>query len=794
MRPILLVVAFIGSIMTIRAQITLTGKVFDAATNIPLSGATITFLGNRGITTDKEGNFSVDCSKAIKITISFVGYETCQHVIKDCNDELKIGLVPLVRTLNDVEITATSAQNKSILYQPVSITKLSLVELKRGTGLFLDDAINTNVPGVIMQRRTVSAGQQFNIRGYGNGTRGTNGINSNFDGQDYKVYLNSIPITDAEGITLMDDIDFGSISNVEIVKGPSGTLYGLAVAGVVNLKTIRAEKGKTSIGQEVIIGSYGLKRFTTHFQMGEEHSSLLVNYGYHQSDGFMNHTASTKRFVNMAGDFQISNKQSLNTYFGYSNSYDQRGGELTIAQYENQDYSGNPMYIKNNAHSEIIGFRTGLSHTFSFNEHISNSTTVFGSGISNNASSAAGWTDKDPVNYGIRSIMSTKFSLAERIGLSGITGVETQKQRAQTIGYAMVADSSNLAGYNRIGAMRSNQFTVSGTTSVFTEWTLSLPYDLSLTAGVGLSNMQLQLNDRFYVAPANRAPVQYAKPYKGMVSPHVAVNKVFSKHFSLYAVYSKGYKAPVSSYFFIPAVGNAFGRLNADLKPEIGNQFEAGSKGTLLNNRLGYQVAFFKAVFSNKMTAVAVPLNNTTTLYSYVVNSGEQDNKGMKVLARYTAYQSNTSFFKSISPFANFTYSDFKYKDFRFQRIVSGQVKTEDYSGNKVAGVPPVTVNVGFDVFTNPGIYASAYYSYRDAMIFTSDGLNKTKSYNLLNAKFGFRHNVGDHFDIDTYFGVNNITGTQYYFMVFINQLPDAYLPGPKATNCFGGINLKYNF
>jgi iron complex outermembrane receptor protein len=130
-----------------------------------------------------------------------------------------------------VEITATSNPNKALLYQPSSITKLSPLELKRGTGLFLDDAINSNVPGVTMNRRTVSAGQQFNIRGYGNGVRGTNGINSNFDGQGYKVYLNGIAVTDAEGITLMDDIDFGSVGSVEVTKGPAGTLYGLPLQG-----------------------------------------------------------------------------------------------------------------------------------------------------------------------------------------------------------------------------------------------------------------------------------------------------------------------------------------------------------------------------------------------------------------------------------------------------------------------------------------------------------------------------------------------------------------------------------
>ena len=79
------------------------------------------------------------------------------------------------------------------------------------------------------------------------------------------VYLNGIPVTDAEGITTMDDIDFGSIGNVEALKGPAGTLYGLAIAGAINLNTIKPEKEKFHHG-DILIGNYGLRRFTTHFQ------------------------------------------------------------------------------------------------------------------------------------------------------------------------------------------------------------------------------------------------------------------------------------------------------------------------------------------------------------------------------------------------------------------------------------------------------------------------------------------------------------------------------------------------
>jgi len=57
--------------------------------------------------------------------------------------------------------------NRQSLRNPVSAVEISQKELKRGTGLYLDDdAINANIPRVIMGRRAVSSGQQFNIRGY----------------------------------------------------------------------------------------------------------------------------------------------------------------------------------------------------------------------------------------------------------------------------------------------------------------------------------------------------------------------------------------------------------------------------------------------------------------------------------------------------------------------------------------------------------------------------------------------------------------------------------------------------
>lgn len=764
----------------------LSGKVTNALTGEALVAAKLTSNGKTIGVTNENGYFSVSCKKGMAITISFMGYQSVSANIDDCSEERLFALIPADNQLQEVKISGRGNSEEIMLKKPVSEVKLSRTELNRGTGLFLDDAINANVPGVTMNRRAVSSGQQFNIRGYGNGV-GFRGATNNFDGQGYKVYLNNIPITDAEGVTLMDDLDFSTIGGVDVIKGPAGVAYGLGIAGVVQLETERPEPGTTRIQQGVTAGDHGLMRFNTQLSTASNKSSLLVNYGHQSSDGYMAHTASTKDFVNAIFDTQVSARRFVSIFFGYANSYDERGGELTIEQYENKDYSGSARYIKNNAHSEVISFRAGANHAYRFNDWLSNNTSVFGSGISSNSSSGGGWTDKTPVNYGVRSTFDLDFSLSEGFRLTGTSGVELQEQRAQITGYRMVENPEDPQGYNIIGAQRSNQFARSASSLIFTDWTLNIPYNWSLTAGLGLSEMHIDLENRMY-DPESSSEREVSAAYEDLYAPRVAINKIFNNDISLYASYSKAYNAPVSGNIVLPLSGN----LNTGLRPEVGNQFEIGSKGILFRNRLEYQVAAFKALFKNKFTSVAVPLDENTTAYTYIANGGSLNNKGVEVLLKYSFLFGENDFFSLVRPFANLTYSHFRYDNFVYESLnAEGEAVIADYSDKAVAGVSPWVANAGVDFYSPMGFYGNINYSFKDAMPFTSDGAHVTDAYHLLNGKLGYKNSFG-RFEADVFAGVQNITGTQYYYMVFLNQLPDAYLPAPYKPTFFGGINLAY--
>ena len=326
--------------------------------------------------------------------------------------------------------------------------------------------------------------------------------------------------------------------------------------------------------------------------------------------------------------------------------------------------------------------------------------------------------------------------------------------------------------------------------------------------------MKLRLEDRFNPATATKAST-FEKSYKNMVSPHVAINKVFSKMASVYASYSRGYKAPVSAYFFtpIPAVtggGAATAQIDSLLKPEIGDQFEIGTKGSVLHDKLYYEVAVFNEIFKDKMTAIAVKNPNDAsggTLYTLMANAGRQNNKGFGIIIKVYGLSIRKSFIRSVRPFVNLAYSDFKYENFFLQSTVKkaapNQTKdsavTINYDGHQVGGVPKLTINAGLDIQAAYGLYGNITYAYRGAMTVTSDGLVngvpfETPAYSLINTKIGLQQMLGNHFDLDVYLAVNNITSTQYPIKVFVNQLPDAFVPGPAKANYFGGVNLKYIF
>jgi iron complex outermembrane receptor protein len=670
------------------------------------------------------------------------------------------------QTLNTVQVTGWSnGQQGNQLDIARSIGMLTPIDFHRNNGLSLENSLN-GIPGVIMQSRSTFGGQRISIRGYGN--------NTNFNGQGVQVLLNNIPITDATGTTILDDVDFATLGKVEVIKGPASSLYGSGIAGVVNLYTLKPQPNQTRFVEENTFGSYGVWRNNTRIETAGEHSSLLFNYGHQLSDGFRPHSASRKDYAQMSGDFYVSDKSTISTYFAYAHSHEELAGELDSLRFYSKQKWSDPAYLVNDSKVDIESFRGGVTSNYTIDGHFSNLSTVFFNGYTLYSPFAHGLTDNQAFTFGGRTGFVYTSGPGEKI--HGIFGAQFQKTLAFNKSYNLTNDT--------IGGLRGDLQNASMSYNVFTEWKLTLPSQFILTAGGSLNFTEFGITDML----ANSANPTHAsgsgiRSFPAVFTPRLSLLKKLSDHISIYADLSRGYTPPATSNVVIAAIG----KVNAGLKPESALQYEIGTKGDLFNRKLSYQLALFDLDVRNKIVAQTIPAAGGLPQYTEYVNAGRQQDLGAELTLSYLLLDDKNAVITRLHPFVTYAYSDFKYRDFA------------PYSNKKVAGVAPDVLNIGIDLETKPGFYAYLTYRYNGAVPYTFDNLHYAKSYNLLNGKIGYRPVLGRHFSLDLYAGADNLTGSTYYsFLFYSGNLAGTsdphFLPMPYQTTVYGGAKLAYIF
>ena len=790
----MLVTLFLPAIMFAQGLNSLKGKVQDGATGQPINAAVVYIVNTKIATsTDEHGFFSLRAKEPIKhITVTCAGYASKVVDIDNPTADLVVSLTAVVNTLNGVEIIGVRT--------PQAVNTLTSSDLNRASGLNLQDALN-NVPGVNMQSRTPWGGQHIIIRGYYPSVDNGRTNAENFGGLGYQTYINNIPVTDATGTTIMDDIDYSMLGKVEITKGPS-PIYGSYIGGAVNLYTPTVVPNETSISERAIVGSYGLFRSNTSVASSDGKTDIWANYGHQKYTGFRPNDASRKDFASIAATFHVSPKENVSTYFSYNHSNEQLAGELDSAAVYGRQAISHPAYVANNSHANIESFRGGITDKKQFNQYFGHQTTLFVTGSTLDQAFAHGYSKNETFNFGGKSEL-TYESKSDDLNVNGELGLAfiKSKQNAQGnfilpfISPPFTPVSPTLSG--------SDVQNIASTYNLFTQWKFTFPApQLSITAGAGLSFVRFSTQNLIDSLKAIflRAPV-LTKTYTPVFTPNISILKAFNGNISVYANLAFGYTPPTISQMTTTA-----GKVNATLKPEKAVQYEVGTKGTLgSEQQFSYQVALFDLDITNRLTQI------TANSISYYANIGKQRNLGAEFYASYSLVGDKQSAV-SVRPWLSYTFLNAKYVDFKsFAPSGTGDKVTADYSNKKVAAVAPNVLNMGIDAATNIGFYMSASYQYVDKVPVTFDNSNYMKSYNLLRARIGYKQSFGKHFAADVFAGGDNLLGKTYYSFIFVGQNikelaqgndpfiqgggGDGYiLPAPYKATFYGGANLTYRF
>ena len=230
------------------AQDFLQGVVKDKA-GVPLVGATVVIKGtNVYAVVDTSGKFSIEARKELPFTLRFslVGYNAKEYQVTELsNTPLEIILVD-DNQLSEVVISSRrreeTAQDVPI---PISVIGGKLVA---DAGAFNVNRLKEFIPSVQLYSSN-PRNTSLNIRGLGSAFGLTN------DGLDPGVgfYVDGVYYARPAATTL----DFIDIEQVEVLRGPQGTLFGKnTTAGAFNITT-RAPSFKPGGTFELSYGNYG---------------------------------------------------------------------------------------------------------------------------------------------------------------------------------------------------------------------------------------------------------------------------------------------------------------------------------------------------------------------------------------------------------------------------------------------------------------------------------------------------------------------------------------------------------
>jgi iron complex outermembrane recepter protein len=290
-----------------------------------------------------------------------------------------------------------------------------------------------------------------------------------------------------------------------------------------------------------------------------------------------------------------------------------------------------------------------------------------------------------------------------------------------------------------------------------------------ITAGASLNEFELNFK-RFSTIPT----IKDERKFNNEIAPRIALLKKLTPKISLYGSISKGFSAPTKDEV-LPSSDN----FNTSLQAESGIDYELGTRGSLLRNKLYFDINAFYYQLKN-----AIVQRRDASGGDYFENAGSAKQSGLETYLSYTFINDELQFVNHLLFYASHTWNNFHYKNFK-------QVDN-DYSGNMLPGVTPQTVAAGLDLNTKAGIYANTTFFYSGRIALNDANKDYASAYNLLGLKLGYKNKFSKEIHFEIFAGGENLLDEKYSLGNDINAFGGRYFNAAPGRNYFAGIAFQF--
>ena len=751
MSKILLTVIFFIAAQVCNAQYSFKCLLLDEA-QMPVADVTARVGKNLQVAiSDAAGFISFNyASKECMLQLSHVSFKDV--IIKVNADSIQT--IILVRNNDLLPETVVKAfeRNGSNNTLAAAVTVLSKNSFERLGTQSLVAAVNA-VPGVKMDERSPGS-YRLSIRG--------NLLRSTFGVRNVKVYWNGIPFTDANGNTYLNQLSLTNVGRMEIIKGPSGSMYGSGTGGVVLLSS-----GATSANRQQYVdvqaaaGSYGLFSGSVAYQQtGKQQTG--ISFSHQQSDGYRNHTNMRRDAAQYTGSYAISDRRRINANIFYSDLYYQTPGGLNRAELNANPRQSRPaagIFKSAATQKAAIYLKTiyaGLSQELVINSRWNNTTGVYGSYTDFTNPTIRNYEDKYEKGLGARSVFQFKSGI-----LTGTFGGEIQQGFFNAGVFANKAGTKDTLQFK--AAIQSRQY------SVFAQSDITLPGNFLLNAGISYNNFYYG-----YKRTRNANVVKAGSSFNPQLIPRVSLLKKLDL-LSVYVAVSKGYSVPT-----IDEVNAGNDVFNTNLKAETAINYEAGIKGDIIKNKLWLDAAYY--FFRLQNTIVSRRDSGGGDFYT---NAGKTKQQGAELSIHYLPVNNTNKFIRQFKLSSSFT----KIRA-TFDNYQQGAIK---YDGNKLTGTPPNVFVLNADIAFANKIYINTSYSYTDHIPLNDANTFYASSYSLYFVKLGYKTKLGASTEANFFLTSERSPNNPYSLGNDLNAAANRYF-NPAAPQLLSvGVSCRFN-
>ncbi len=666
--------------------------------------------------------------------------------------------------LGEVVVTGTR-NSRDVTEVPAAIGIISKEAVEESRGWNVGEVLGT-LPGVQSQTKNGAYDSHIIIRGAG--AKAAYGV------REIMIMVDGIPITDPDSFTRLDVVDTALIERIEVLKGPSSTLYGAnAAGGVINIIT-KDPLGYQGFNLKASHGSYNSQNYNMSYggQLSEKFFYFLSGSRRSVDSWRVNNEFEVNQF-NAKLSYLIDDTSDLNLLLSYSENKLDLPSSLTKEEFEEdmRQVSSTWQNMARNSKTK----RVTLDYKKQFAGGYEFKTQLY----------FQDWKHYHPVPAGINDggakVFGTEiqFNIPHKlwgtenfltVGLSGQRDDNNSEKYAyddwnQTPPYTSSTDKDELMSHSQ---SKVNKW------GVYFEESLRPIKGLIVDLGLRYDEVRFDLDNEeeldwecnYRTGRCGYVPTDEkssAKESWERFSPKVGATYALRQGVNIYGTISTGFQTPTRGEI----------RTNNDLGPQKAINYEVGFKGRL-QNKHSLDLAFFHTSVNEEI--IKLMDNDGLTFYD---NAGKTLHRGVELSGRF-------ELLKGLYLETNYAYSDFTFESFDQMERTGRNVTTYSRDGNRIPLVPEHQYGGSISYRHTSGVSGKISFNRWEKYFVDTANSETYRGFTVVNVRLGY-----DWQGMSFFVRTDNIFDEKYAAEVSKSYGTTRFTPGAPRTFT-AGISYKF--